>query len=85
VKPGLVIGHPVEFIHELASGSRTTPPVNAFGCCHHSMRTVQLLLERQLIAARIGEWRFGTPSTARTREYLLVPNAQANLAKIPTT
>jgi hypothetical protein len=25
VKPGLVIGHPVEFIHELASGKEDQP------------------------------------------------------------
>jgi len=46
---------------------------------------VQLLLERRLVAigGPIGGWKFGNTINGAQAEYLLVPNAQANLAKIP--
>ena len=92
VKPGLVIGHePVGVIEELGAavtgykiGDRVlvgaiTPCGQCRGC-----------LSGQLSQCghgegyeAIGGWRFGNTINGAQAEYLLVPNAQANLAKIP--
>ena len=92
VRPGLIIGHePVGVIEELglgvtgyAVGDRVlvgaiTPCGQCRGC-----------LSGQLSQCghgdgyeAIGGWRFGNTIDGAQAEYLRVPNAQANLAKIP--
>lgn len=92
VKPGLVIGHePVGVITELGAGitgynigdrvlvGAITPCGQCNGClsghlsqCGHGNGY-----------EAIGGWRFGNTMNGAQAEYLLVPNAQANLAKIP--
>ncbi len=93
VKPGLVIGHePVGVIEELGEGvtgyeigdrvltGAITPCGQCRAClsaqwaqCGHGERGYEAL----------GGWRFGNTINGAQAEYLLVPNAQANLAKIP--
>ena len=92
VKPGLVIGHePVGIIEELGAGvtgyelgdrvlvGAITPCGQCWAClsgqlsqCGHSSGY-----------EAIGGWRLGNTINGAQAEYLLVPNAQANLAKIP--
>jgi len=92
VKPGLVIGHEaVGVIEELGLGLRgfeigervlvgaITPCGQCRGClsghlsqCGHGDGY-----------EAIGGWRFGNTINGAQAEYLLVPSAQANLAKIP--
>ena len=92
VKPGLIIGHePVGVIEELGPGvtgykagdrvlvGAITPCGQCRGClsghlsqCGHGEGY-----------EAIGGWRFGNKINGAQAEYLLVPNAQANLAKIP--
>ncbi|HKG22125.1 MAG TPA: alcohol dehydrogenase catalytic domain-containing protein [Blastocatellia bacterium] len=92
VKPGLVIGHePVGVIEELGPGltgyevgdrvlvGAITPCGQCGAClsghlsqCGHGGGYEAL-----------GGWRFGNTINGAQAEYLLVPNAQANLAKIP--
>ena len=92
VEPGLVIGHePVGVIEELGAGvtgyevgervlvGAITPCGQCRGClsghlsqCGHGEGY-----------EAIGGWRFGNTINGAQAEYLLVPNAQANLAKIP--
>jgi alcohol dehydrogenase len=92
VKPGLIIGHePVGIIDELgasvtgyAVGDRVL--VGAITPCGQC----RACLSGQLSQCghgggyeAIGGWRFGNTINGAQAEYLLVPNAQANLAKIP--
>ncbi len=87
VRPGLVIGHePVGVIHELGEGvtgyrvgervlvGAITPCGQCSDCLsgHWSQ-----------CGGPIGGWRFGNTIHGAQAEYLLVPFAQANLAKIP--
>lgn len=87
VKPGLTIGHePVGVVHELGVGvtgcsvddrvlvGAITPCGQCFECLggHTSQ-----------CGGPIGGWKFGNTINGAQAEYLLVPNAQANLAKIP--
>ena len=92
VKPGLVIGHePVGVIEELGAGvtgyevgdrvlvGAITPCGQCLAClsghlsqCGHGGGYEAL-----------GGWRFGNTINGAQAEYLLVPSAQANLAKIP--
>jgi alcohol dehydrogenase len=92
VKPGLIIGHePVGVIEELGAGvtgyeigdrvlvGAITPCGQCRGClsghlsqCGHGAGY-----------EAIGGWRFGNTINGAQAEYLLVPAAQANLAKIP--
>lgn len=92
VKPGLVIGHePVGVIAELGAGvtgytvgdrvlvGAITPCGQCRGClsghlsqCGHGDGY-----------EAVGGWRIGNTMNGAQAEYLLVPNAQANLAKIP--
>jgi threonine dehydrogenase-like Zn-dependent dehydrogenase len=94
VRPGLVIGHePVGVIDELGAGvtgyavgdrvivGAITPCGQCLAClsgklsqCGHGEGWEAL-----------GGWRFGNTINGAQAEYLLVPNAQANLAKIPDT
>jgi threonine dehydrogenase-like Zn-dependent dehydrogenase len=93
VRPGLVVGHePVGVIEELGSavtgysrGDRVivgaiTPCGQCRAClsgsgaqCSHGSDSYEA----------IGGWRFGNTLDGCQAEYVLVPNAQANLAKIP--
>jgi threonine dehydrogenase-like Zn-dependent dehydrogenase len=92
VRPGLVIGHePVGVIEELGAGvtgyqigdrvlvGAITPCGQCHGCLsgHHSQCGHGSGYEA------IGGWRFGNTINGAQAEYLLVPYAQANLAKIP--
>ncbi len=93
VKPGLIVGHePVGVIEQLgpgvtgyAPGDRViagaiTPCGQCRAClsgdasqCSHGGDSFEA----------IGGWRFGNTINGCQAEYVLVPNAQANLAKIP--
>ena len=88
VKPGLVIGHePVGVIDELGPGLETlysvgqrvivgaiTPCGQCFYCLNGS---------HSQCGGGIGGWRFGNTINGAWAEYLLVPDARANLAPIP--
>jgi alcohol dehydrogenase len=92
VRPGLIIGHePVGVITDLGPGvtgyevgdrvlvGAITPcgQCNACLSSHHSQCGHGSGYEA------IGGWRFGNTINGAQAEYLLVPHAQANLAKIP--
>ena len=92
VRPGLVIGHePVGVIEELGPGVKGFEVgdrvlVGAITPCGHC----RACLSGQLSQCGHGEgyealggWRFGNTINGAQAEYLLVPHAQANLAKIP--
>ncbi len=92
VKPGLIIGHePVGMIEELgpgvtgyAIGDRVL--VGAITPCGQCRACLSGQLSQCGHGAgyeAIGGWRFGNTINGAQAEYLLVPNAQANLAKIP--
>jgi threonine dehydrogenase-like Zn-dependent dehydrogenase len=88
VKPGLVLGHePVGTIEELASGleefytvgqrvivGAITPCGQCFYCLNGS---------HSQCGGALGGWRFGNTINGAWAEYLLVPDAKANLAVIP--
>ena len=87
VRPGLVIGHePVGVIHELGAGLTgykvgdrvlvgAITPCGQCGSC--------LSGQWSQCGGPIGGWKFGNTIHGAQAEYLLVPNAQANLALIP--
>ena len=92
VQPGLIIGHePVGVIAELGPGvtgyevgervlvGAITPCGQCNGCLsgHHSQCGHGSGYEA------VGGWRFGNTINGAQAEYLLVPYAQANLARIP--
>jgi threonine dehydrogenase-like Zn-dependent dehydrogenase len=92
VRPGLVIGHePVGVIEELGAGVNGYEVgervlVGAITPCGQC----RACLSGQLSQCGHGEgyeamggWRFGNTINGAQAEYLLVPHAQANLAKIP--
>ena len=92
VRPGLVIGHePVGVIDELgvgvtgyAVGDRVL--VGAITPCGQCLACLSGKLSQCGHGGgyeAIGGWRFGNTINGAQAEYLLVPNAQANLAKIP--
>jgi threonine dehydrogenase-like Zn-dependent dehydrogenase len=88
VRPGLIIGHePVGVIHELGSGldgiyqvgqrviaGAITPCGQCFYCFNGS---------HSQCGGALGGWRFGNTIDGAWAEYLLVPDARANLAVIP--
>ena len=92
VADGLVIGHePVGVIEELGAGvtgykvgdrvivGAITPCGQCFACLGgHSSQC-----GRDHGYEALGGWRFGNTINGSQAEYLVVPNAQANLAKIP--
>src|SRR5690242_17044711 len=87
VKPGLIIGHePVGVIHELgvgvtgyAIGDRVlVGAITPCGQCEYCLGG-----DLAQCGGAIGGWKFGNTINGSQAEYLLVPNAQANLAKIP--
>jgi len=86
VKPGLVIGHePVGVIHELGGGVTgytigervLVGAITPCGQCNYCLSG-----EWSQCGGPIGGWKFGNTINGAQAEYLLVPNAQANLAKI---
>jgi alcohol dehydrogenase len=87
VRPGLIIGHePVGIIHELgigvtgyAIGERVL--VGAITPCGQC--TFCLSGNWSQCEGPIGGWKFGNTINGAQAEYVLVPNAEANLAKIP--
>ena len=88
VKPGLILGHePVGVIHELGSGleddyeagqrvlvGAVTPCGQCFYCLNGAHSQCR---------GALGGWRFGNTINGAWAEYLLVPDARANLAPIP--
>ena len=87
VKPGLVLGHePVGVIHEIGPGVTgyevgervlvgAITPCGQCGFC--------LAGAWSQCGGPLGGWKFGNSINGAQAEYLLVPHAQANLAKIP--
>src|ERR1700681_4177573 len=87
VKPGLIIGHePVGSIHEIGvgvSGDKSGERVllgamTPCGQCNYCLSG-----DWSQYGGEIGGWKFGNTINGAQAEYLLVPTAQANLAKIP--
>jgi threonine dehydrogenase-like Zn-dependent dehydrogenase len=87
VKPGLVIGHePVGVIHELGVGVTgysvgdrvLVGAITPCGQCNYCLGG-----DWSQCGGPIGGWKFGNTIDGAQAEYLLVPNAPANLAKIP--
>jgi threonine dehydrogenase-like Zn-dependent dehydrogenase len=88
VKPGLVLGHePVGVIDELGEGLESmyrvgqrvivgaiTPCGQCFYCLNGS---------HSQCGGPLGGWRFGNTINGAWAEYLLVPDARANLAPVP--
>ena len=92
VKPGLIIGHePVGVIEELGPGVTgyeignrvLVGAITPCGQCRGCLSGQSSQCGRDSGYEAIGGWRFGNTINGAQAEYLLVPNAQANLAKIP--
>src|SRR5215472_1852948 len=92
VKPGLVIGHePVGVIEELGEGLSgykigdrvLVGAITPCGQCRACLSAQCAQCGHGEGVEAIGGWRFGNTINGAQAEYLLVPNAQANLAKIP--
>jgi len=87
VRPGLVIGHEaVGVIHELGVGLTGYQVgervlVGAITPCGQCSYCLGGTLSQ--CGGGIGGWKFGNTINGAQSEYLLVPYAQANLAKIP--
>lgn len=88
VKPGLIVGHePVGVVEALGEGVTGYQPgqrvivgaISPCGQCYHCMDGHQA----QCGGKAMGGWRFGNSIDGCQAEYLLVPNAQANLSPIP--
>lgn len=87
VKPGLIIGHePVGIIHEIGLGVTgynvgervLVGAITPCGQCNYCLGG-----DWSQCGGAIGGWKFGNTINGAQAEYLLVPNARANLAKIP--
>src|SRR5579863_9865030 len=87
VRAGLVIGHePVGVIHELGVGVTgyevgdrvLVGAITPCGQCNYCLSG-----DWSQCRGPIGGWKFGNTINGAQAEYLLVPSAQANLAKIP--
>jgi len=92
VKPGLVIGHePVGVIAELGEGVNgykigdrvLVGAITPCGQCRACLSALWAQCGHGQGMEASGGWRFGNTINGAQAEYLLVPNAQANLAKIP--
>lgn len=88
VRPGLTIGHePVGVIEELGSavtgyqkGQRVIAgAITPCGQCHSCFEGIH----SQCGGKPLGGWRFGNTIDGAQAEFLLVPNAMANLALVP--
>lgn len=87
VKPGLVLGHePVGVIHELGPGVSgyqlgervLVGAITPCGQCEYCLSG-----HSSQCGGPLGGWKFGNTINGAQAEYLLVPNAQANLSRIP--
>jgi alcohol dehydrogenase len=87
VRPGLVIGHePVGVVHELGVGVTgyevgdrvLVGAITPCGQCDFCLGG-----DLAQCGGPIGGWKFGNTMNGAQADYLLVPSAQANLAKIP--
>lgn len=87
VMPGLTIGHePVGVIHELGVGVTgyqvgdrvLVGAITPCGQCGYCLNG-----KWSQCGGPIGGWKFGNTINGSQADYLLVPDAQANLAKIP--
>jgi alcohol dehydrogenase len=88
VRPGLIIGHePVGVIDalgedledEYAVGDRViVGAITPCGQCFYCLNDA-----RSQCGGALGGWRFGNTINGAWAEYLLVPHARANLARIP--
>jgi len=92
VKPGLVIGHePVGVIEEIGPGVTgykvcdrvLVGAITPCGQCRACLSGNQAQCGHGEGYQAIGGWCFGNTINGAQAEYLLVPHAQANLAKIP--
>jgi alcohol dehydrogenase len=92
VKPGLIIGHePVGVIDELGEGLSgykigdrvLVGAITPCGQCRACLSAQWAQCGHGEGVEAIGGWRFGNTIDGAQAEYLLVPSAQANLAKIP--
>jgi alcohol dehydrogenase len=92
VKAGLIIGHePVGVIEELGPGVTgyelgdrvLVGAITPCGQCRACLSGNQSQCGHDSGYEAIGGWRFGNTINGAQAEYLLVPHAQANLAKIP--
>ena len=92
VRPGLVIGHePVGVIEELGDGVTgykigdrvLVGAITPCGQCRACLSAQWAQCGHGEGVEAIGGWRFGNTINGAQAEYLLVPYAQANLAKIP--
>jgi threonine dehydrogenase-like Zn-dependent dehydrogenase len=92
VRPGLVIGHePVGVIEELGPGVTgyevgervLVGAITPCGQCRACLSGHLSQCGHGEGYEAIGGWRFGNTINGAQAEYLLVPHAQANLAKIP--
>src|SRR6266536_4846096 len=92
VKPGLIIGHePVGVIEELGPGVTgfevgdrvLVGAITPCGQCRACLSGQLAQCGHGHGYEAIGGWRFGNTINGAQAEYLLVPYAQANLAKIP--
>lgn len=92
VKPGLIIGHePVGVIEELGAGVAgyeigdrvLVGAITPCGQCRACLSGQLSQCGHGGGYEALGGWRFGNTINGAQAEYLLVPNAQANLAKIP--
>src|SRR4029077_9775255 len=92
VKPGLIIGHePVGVIEELGAGVTgyelgdrvLVGAITPCGQCRACLSGQLSQCGHGTGYEALGGWRFGNTINGAQAEYLLVPNAQANLAKIP--
>jgi threonine dehydrogenase-like Zn-dependent dehydrogenase len=92
VRPGLVLGHePVGIIEELGAGVTgyevgervLVGAITPCGQCEACLSGHLSQCGHGAGYEAIGGWRFGNTIDGAQAEYLLVPSAQANLAKIP--
>ncbi|HEX6043423.1 MAG TPA: alcohol dehydrogenase catalytic domain-containing protein [Pyrinomonadaceae bacterium] len=92
VKPGLVIGHePVGIIEEIGEGVSgfkigervLVGAITPCGQCRACLSGHSSQCGHGEGYEELGGWRFGNTINGAQAEYLRVPNAQANLAKIP--
>lgn len=92
VRPGLVVGHePVGVIEELGPGVTgyeigervLVGAITPCGQCNACLTGKLSQCGHGAGYEAIGGWRFGNTIDGAQAEYLLVPSAQANLAKIP--
>jgi threonine dehydrogenase-like Zn-dependent dehydrogenase len=92
VNPGLIIGHePVGVIEELGAGVTgyeigdrvLVGAITPCGQCRACLSGQLSQCGHGEGYEAIGGWRFGNTINGSQAEYLSVPNAQANLAKIP--